>query len=221
MQTHEHHDHDHDHGANPHAPIEDDSKVRPESLLLERAIRELLIEKNVFTAADVQRQIEFTDSRTPALGAKVVARAWTDAAFKRELLTDAKAALAKHFDLDMSNSPELAVVESTASTHYMIVCTLCSCYPRAVLGVPPAWYKNREYRARAVIEPRAVLAEFGTQLPDDVEVRIVDSTADLRYMVLPMRPAGTEQMNEEELAQLVTRDSMIGTGLPKTADGLR
>ena len=210
METHAHHDHDHDHGKDPHAVLEDDSHVRPESLLLERAIRELLIEKNVFTAADVQRQIEFTDSRTPSLGAKVVARAWTDAAFKQELLTDAKAALAKHFDLDMNNSPELAVVENTPDVHYLIVCTLCSCYPRAVLGVPPAWYKNREYRARAVIEPRAVLAEFGTTIPDDVEVRIVDSTADLRYMVLPARPRGTEVMNESDLAELVTRDSMIG-----------
>jgi nitrile hydratase len=211
---HHGHDHAHDHG-DAHAPIEHDHNVRAESRLLEQALRELLIEKNVFSAQDIQRQIELTESRNPGVGARVVARAWVNPGFKRALLEEPKAALRAEFDLDMSNTPELEVVENTPERHYMIVCTLCSCYPRAVLGVPPAWYKSREYRARAVIEPRAVLAEFGTAVPDDVEVRVVDSTADLRYMVLPMRPAGTEAMTEQQLAELVTRDSMIGVARAK------
>lgn len=203
------HGHDHDDAHDSHAPIGETVEYRPESLLLERAIRELLIEKELFSAADIQRQVEDMESRNPGLGARVVAKAWTDARFKARLLADAKPALAE-IGIDVSATPELKVVENTAQVHHMIVCTLCSCYPKVLLGIPPAWYKNPEYRSRAVIEPRAVLKEFGTELPDEVEVRVVDSTADLRYVVLPKRPAGTEHMNEASLAELVNRDSMIG-----------
>lgn len=208
--THDTAGHHHDHAHDAHAPIEDQGAPRPESQVLEQALRELLIEKGVFSAADIRRQIELTESRTPELGAKVVARAWTDAAFRERLLKDAKATISEFLGIDLSNTPELAVVENTRGLHHVICCTLCSCYPRAVLGIPPAWYKSREYRSRVVVEPRTVLAEFGTTIPDDVEIRVVDSTADLRYIVLPQRPAGTEGMDEQALVQLVTRDSMIG-----------
>jgi nitrile hydratase alpha subunit len=209
------HDHDHTHADDAHAPINESTPYRPESLLLEQALRELLIENNVFTAEDLQRQIEDTESRNPGMGAKVVARAWVDPRFKARLLANAKAAVTE-LGIDVSNAPELRVVENTRSVHHMIVCTLCSCYPKMLLGIPPAWYKNPEYRARTVIEPRAVLKEFGTELADDVEVRVVDSTADLRYMVLPARPAGTEHLSEQRLAELVNRDSMIGVSLVRT-----
>ena len=207
------HDHDHGHAHDAHAPVNEAHGVRPESALLERALRELLIEKNIFTAADLQRQIELTESRTPELGARVVARAWTDPQYKAWLLKDAKPAIENLLGIDLNLTPELTVVENTREHHHVICCTLCSCYPRAVLGVPPAWYKSPEYRARVVSEPRAVLAEFGTALPDDVEIRVVDSTADMRYMVLPLRPRHTEHMSEAELVDLITRDSMIGVTL--------
>jgi hypothetical protein len=205
--------HDHAHGLDPHARIEDQGTPRPESQALERTIRELLIGKGVFTAGDIRRQIELTESRTPALGAKVVARAWLDAEFRQSLLTDARRAIGGLVGIDLAHTPELIVVENTAARHHVICCTLCSCYPRAVLGMPPAWYKSREYRSRVVAEPRAVLAEFGTLLPDEVELRVVDSTADVRYRVLPRRSGGTEGMSEEALAALVTRDSMVGASL--------
>ena len=209
------HEHGHSHAHAAHAPIEEHAHYRPESLLLEQALRELLIENNVFTAAELQRQIEDVESRNPGMGAKVVAHAWVDPQFKARLLADAKGAAAE-LGIDVANSPELKVVENTAEVHHMIVCTLCSCYPKMLLGIPPAWYKNPEYRSRAVIEPRAVLKEFGTELPADVEVRIVDSTADLRYMVLPARPSGTEGLSERELAELVHRDAMIGVSVVRT-----
>ena len=207
------HAHPH-HDADPHAPIEEDARYREESLLLEQALRELLIENEVFSAADIQRQIEDTESRNPGLGAKVVAHAWADPAFKARLLADPKPAL-QAFGIDVASSPELKVVENTERVHHMIVCTLCSCYPKVLLGIPPAWYKSREYRSRAVIEPRAVLKEFGCEVPREVEVRVVDSTADLRYVVLPRRPAGTEGWSEERLAELVNRDSMIGVSFAR------
>ncbi len=203
------HEHHHPHGPDAHAPIEEHAHYRPDSLLLEQALRELLIENNVFTAADLQQQIENLESLNPGLGAKVVARAWVDAGFKARLLADAKAAVTE-LGIDVANAPELKVVENTPAVHHMIVCTLCSCYPRNLLGLPPAWYKSFAYRSRVVSEPRAVLAEFGLILADGVSVRVHDSTADLRYLVIPMRPEGTEQMGEAELAALVTRDSMIG-----------
>ena len=206
---HPHHGHDHD----PHAPVNEAHGVSEESALLERALRELLLEKKIFTADDLRRQIELTESRTPELGARVVARAWTDAQYKARLLADAKPAIESLLNIDLNLTPELTVVENTATRHHVICCTLCSCYPRAVLGIPPAWYKSPEYRARVVREPRAVLAEFGTRVPDDVEIRVVDSTADMRYVVLPLRPAGTERMGEDELVALVTRDSMIGVSI--------
>ena len=156
-----------------------------------------------------------SDLITPALGAKIVARAWVDPAYKMRLLANGTEAI-KEFGLDMG-ALHLVVVENTDKVHNMIVCTLCSCYPRAVLGLPPSWYKSREYRSRAVYEPRKVLAEFGTHLSGDTEVRVHDSTADMRYLVLPQRPKGTEHMTEDELAALVTRDSMIGVSLPLSA----
>ena len=174
------------------------------------AIESLLVEKGLLTAAAVRQQVNLMDARTPAAGARVVARAWMDAAFKARLLADPRAALAE-MGLNLpEETPHLAVVENTDETHHLVVCTLCSCYPRMLLGRPPDWYKSLAYRARAVRDPRGVMAEFGAAPPPDAAVRVLDSTADLRYLVLPRRPAGTEGMTEDELAALVTRDSMIG-----------
>ena len=175
---------------------------------LEISVRELLIEKGVLSAEDIRNAVEEMDSRGPELGAQVVARAWVDPQFKQSLLQDAPAAV-KALGIDIGPL-QLLVVENTTEVHNLIVCTLCSCYPRTLLGLPPDWYKSREYRSRAVREPRAVLREFGTDIPDEVEVRVHDSTADLRYLVLPQRPAGTGHLSENELAALVKRDSMIG-----------
>ena len=199
-------EHPHDHG-HPHAAIE---QMEPQGhyQYLADAVRELLIEKGVFTADEMRRAIEAMDARTPAQGARVVARAWVDPDYKARLLADGTAAV-EELGIDMGPT-KLVVVENTPEAHNVIVCTLCSCYPRMLLGLPPAWYKSRNYRSRTVIEPRAVLAEFGTRLPDSVDIRVHDSTADMRYLVLPMRPKGTEHMNEDELAALVTRDTMIG-----------
>jgi nitrile hydratase len=177
--------------------------------VMETAIRELLIEKRHIAADEIRRQLEVLDSRTPALGAKVVARAWTDPAFKARLLANGRTAC-EEFGISFYDDTQLMVLENTEKVHNLIVCTLCSCYPRPLLGLPPDWYKLKPYRARAVIEPRAVLAEFGTVIPDDVEIRVSDSTAMVRFLVLPIRPEGTDNYNEEELAALVTRDSMIG-----------
>jgi nitrile hydratase len=204
------HDHDHDH---PHAEIA--QAGRPGYYdMLETAIRELLIERKYFSANEIRRQIEVLDSRNPALGAKVVARAWTDSGFKARLLANGRAAC-EEFGISFYDDTQLIVIENTDKVHNLIVCTLCSCYPRPVLGLPPDWYKAKPYRARAVTEPRAVLAEFGTIIPDDVEVRVHDSTAMVRYLVLPRRPGGTETFSEEQLAALVTRDTMIGV-IPAT-----
>src|SRR5579871_5858673 len=199
--------------AHPHAPPARDEKIHSYYQVLGLALKELLIEKGIVTPAEIRQAIEFRDSITPAMGAKIVARAWTDQSYKQRLLANGTEAI-KEFGLDMG-ATELVVVENTPAVHNMIVCTLCSCYPRAVLGLPPSWYKSREYRARAVREPRAVLGEFGTAIPESVELRVHDSTADMRYLVLPMRPEGTEKLNEEQLAALVTRDSMIGVSLPQ------
>ena len=175
---------------------------------LEISVRELLIEKGVLSAEDIRNAVEEMDSRGPELGAQVVARAWVDPQFKQSLLQDAPATV-KALGIDIGPL-QLLVVENTTEVHNLIVCTLCSCYPRTLLGLPPDWYKSREYRSRAVREPRAVLREFGTDIPDEVEVRVHDSTADLRYLVLPQRPAVTGHLSEDELAALVKRDSMIG-----------
>jgi nitrile hydratase len=190
-----------------------DEKIHSYYHVLGLAIEELLIEKGIVTSNEIRAMVEQRDSITPAMGAKLVARAWIDPAYRQRLLQDGSEAI-HEFGLDMGTT-RLAVVENTRAVHNVIVCTLCSCYPRNVLGLPPSWYKNREYRARAVREPRAVLAEFGTHIPASVEVRVHDSTADMRYLVLPMRPAGTEQMSEEALADIVTRDCMIGVSLPQ------
>ena len=207
MSEHTHHDHDHDHD-HPHAEIS--QTERPGFYdIMETAVRELLIEKKLFGADEIRHQIELLDSRTPALGAKVVARAWTDPAFKARLLANGRAAC-EELGISFYDDTQLIVLENTEKVHNLIVCTLCSCYPRPVLGLPPDWYKLKPYRARAVSEPRAVLAEFGTRIPDDVEVRVSDSTAMVRFLVLPMRPRGSESYDEEQLAELVTRDAMIG-----------
>jgi nitrile hydratase len=213
MQDHVHHHGEEGH-AHPHAPPAKDEKIHSYYQVLGLALKELLIEKGIVTPAEIRQAIEFRDSITSAMGAQIVACAWTDPAFKQRLLANGTEAI-KEFGLDMG-ATELVVVENTPTVHNMIVCTLCSCYPRAVLGLPPSWYKSREYRARAVREPRAVLQEFGTEIPDSVELRVHDSTADMRYLVLPMRPARTENMDTEQLAALVTRDSMIGVSLPRT-----
>jgi nitrile hydratase len=180
--------------------------------ILELAVAELMIEKGVFSGDDLRRVLEIIDSRSPADGAKVIARAWVDPDFKARLLADTNAAAAE-LGIDAGTIP-ITTVENTRGVHNIIVCTLCSCYPKMLLGLPPDWYKSRAYRSRLVREPRAVLAEFGTVLPDDIEVRVRDSTAELRYLVLPMRPAETDAMDEDALAHCVTRDCMIGVTLP-------
>ncbi len=205
-QNHEH-DHDHD-----HAPPADEGGALSYHQKLEMAVRELLIEKGVVGADEVRAAVEDMDARTPSRGARVVARAWTDPDFKARLLADAPAAC-RELDIDVSPAL-LTVTENTPDVHNVIVCTLCSCYPRPLLGLPPSWYKSAPYRSRMVREPRAVLHEFGLDLPSTLAVRVHDSTADLRYMVLPCRPEGTENMNEDELAALVTRDCMIGVAVP-------
>ena len=180
------------------------------------AIRQLLIDKGVITAAEVDDIVGRARERTPADGARVVARAWVDGAYKARLLTDARGAVAA-MGYRLSHDAELAVVENTAEVHHLVVCTLCSCYPTSLLGPPPDWYKSFAYRQRAVVEPRAVLREFGLELADDIRVTVVDSTADVRYLVLPRRPPGTQAMAEDALAELVTRDSMIGVAEARPA----
>ena len=194
----------------PHADLDDTlSYYRA----MEIALRELLIDKGVFTADDVRGQVENMDNRSPAQGARVVAKAWVDPEYRRLLLADGGEACVA---AGLERGPyKLVVVENTPEEHNVIVCTLCSCYPRWLLGLPPDWYKSRAYRSRLVREPRAVLREFGTEIPDDVVVRVHDSTADMRYLVLPQRPAGTDGWDEERLSRLVTRDAMIGVSLPR------
>jgi nitrile hydratase len=200
------HPHDHDHQPDHDGPLSDYQ-------LMEIAVRELLIEKRILTADEIRRAVEAMDARNPAIGARVVARGWVDPAYKARLLAAGTAAC-QELGIEMG-AVKLVVVENTAQVHNLIVCTLCSCYPRMLLGLPPDWYKSRAYRARAVREPRAVLREFGTELADDVTVRVHDSTADMRYLVLPQRPAGTEAWSEDRLAGLVTRDSMVGVSVPR------
>ncbi|MGO4915385.1 nitrile hydratase subunit alpha [Pseudogemmobacter sp. W21_MBD1_M6] len=210
------HDH-HDHAPlspSGHPYRKDDDSPLTYWQTMEIAIRELLIEKGVTTAAEVARQISAMDERTPANGAKVVARAWCDPAFKARLLENGSDA-SREMGFDIG-ALRLIAVENTETVHNVIVCTLCSCYPRNLLGMAPDWYKSRAYRSRVVKAPRAVLAEFGVTLPAGTTIRVHDSTADMRYIVLPARPAGTDGLTEAELAALVTRDSMIGTGLPRT-----
>ena len=206
--------HEHDHTHDAHAPITE----REELTYYEKrvqAIQALLVEKGVVTADEIRRAIEDMDSRTPAMGAKIVARAWTDSAFHARLLADTKSAVAE-MGVDTGSLIKIVSLENTDTLHNVVVCTLCSCYPRAILGLPPDWYKSLNYRSRVVKDPRGVLKEFGLELEPEVEVRVYDSTADMRYLVIPARPAGTEGINEEALAQLVTRDSMIGVAKART-----
>ena|ERR1044071_3843380 len=230
------HDHDDDHAGDPHHGdhgdrshghshgIDDPSHPHNAPLsdlqLRVRALESLLTEKGLVDPAALDELVDTYETRVgPRNGAQVVAKAWTDPAFKQRLLADPSATLA---DLGFigRQGEDMMVLETTESVHHLVVCTLCSCYPWPVLGLPPVWYKSAPYRARAVIDPRGVLRDFGVELPDDVEVRVWDSTAELRYLVLPRRPDGTEGMTEDELAALVTRDAMIGTGVVR-APGAR
>jgi nitrile hydratase len=192
-----------------HTPITEPDGVPGYYEVMEISIRELLADKGLIKPSEIRRQIEVLDSRTPQLGAKVVARSWVDPAFRARLLANGRTAC-EELGITFYDDTQLIVLENTPMVHNLIVCTLCSCYPRPVLGLPPDWYKQKPYRARAVKEPRGVLAEFGTTISDDIEIRVSDSTAVVRYLVLPMRPSGTEGWSEEELATLVTRDAMIG-----------
>jgi nitrile hydratase len=202
-----HHGHDHDHGSE-----------LSEMQLRVRALETILTEKGYVDPAALDQIVEACETKIgPHNGARIVARAWVDPEFKQRLLEDATEA-ANSLGYVSPVGAHLIALENTPKTHHMVVCTLCSCYPWEVLGLPPVWYKSAPYRSRAVIDPKGVLAEFGAKLPPDTEIRIWDSTAETRFLIVPMRPEGTEGWSEEGLAQLVTRDSMIGTGLPKSPE---
>jgi nitrile hydratase subunit alpha len=208
--------HDHEHGHHHHHDDDDVQEHREHGAPLTdvelrvRALESLLVDKGLVEPAALDALIDTYETKVgPRNGARVVARAWVDPAYRRRLLEDGTAAVAE-FGFMGRQSEKLVVVENTPEVHNMVVCTLCSCYPWAVLGLPPVWYKSAPYRARAVIDPRGVLKELGVSVPDNREVRVWDSTAEIRYMVLPERPKGTEKLGEEELAALVTRDAMIG-----------
>jgi len=206
------HDHDHHHDHDPHPDASED----PEALV--RALETILVGKGYVDATLLDDIVEYFESRVgPHIGAKVVARAWTDDGFRQALLADATAAISGLGVVERVGD-HLIAVENTPDTHNMVVCTLCSCYPWDVLGLPPAWYKSAPYRARAVLEPRAVLREFGVVLPDETSIRVWDSTAETRFLVLPMRPAGTEGWSESRLASIVTRNCMIGTALARASE---
>ena len=194
--------------------MKDAGKYRPLSYfqLMEVTLRELLVEKGILSEEQIDAEVENMRSRTPERGARVVAKAWVDSSFKKLLLQDGSKAC-ESLGLDLPGL-KLVVVENTPEVHNAIVCTLCSCYPRMLLGIPPDWYKSRNYRSRMVREPREVLKEFGLMIGEEIQIRIHDSTAEMRYLVLPMRPRGTEGWSEDRLAGLVTRDSMIGVALP-------
>jgi nitrile hydratase len=200
------HDHSHDH----------DHSELSETELRVRALETILTEKGYVDPAALDELIETYETKVgPRNGARVVAKAWSDPAYRERLLQDATAAIAE-LGYTGRQGEHIVAVENTPATHNMVVCTLCSCYPWSVLGLPPVWYKSAPYRSRTVKEPRAVLADFGVTLPADTAIRVWDSTAEIRYLVVPMRPAGTEGLSEESLADLVTRDSMIGTGLARS-----
>ena len=197
--------------------MKDQGRYQPLSYfqLMEVSLRELLVEKGIVTDEQVNAEVEDMRRRGPERGARVVAKAWVDAGFRKRLLENATSAC-EELGIDVP-ALKLVVVENTAEQHNAIVCTLCSCYPRMLLGMPPDWYKSRNYRSRMVREPRAVLSEFGLEIAREIKIRVHDSTADMRYFVLPMRPAGTEGWSEEKLASIVTRDCMIGVAVPKLA----
>jgi len=197
------HDHDHDHGSE-----------LSEAALRVRALETILTQKGYIDPAALDAIIETYETKIgPRNGARVVAKAWTDPAYKARLISDATSAIAE-LGYSGRQGEHMRVVENTSELHNIVVCTLCSCYPWPVLGLPPVWYKSRPYRSRAVMDPRGVLNDFGVELPTTTKIRVWDSTAEMRYLVLPMRPEGTETLSEDALADLVTRDSMIGTGLP-------
>jgi nitrile hydratase subunit alpha len=218
--------HEHEHGHHHHHDDDDDVQEHREHgaplsevELRVRALESLLVDKGLVEPAALDALIDTYETKVgPRNGAKIVARAWADPAFKRRLLEDGTSAVAEHGFVGRQ-SEKLVVVENTPAVHNMVVCTLCSCYPWAVLGLPPVWYKSAPYRSRAVIDPRGVLRELGVSVPADTEVSVWDSTAEIRYMVLPERPAGTERMTEAQLAELVTRDAMIGVATVRRSDG--
>lgn len=204
--NHSHHDHEHDH-AHSHLPSDPELRVK--------AIETLLLSKGLIDPNTLDELIDtYENNIGPQNGAKVVAKAWVDEDYKKRLLDDATSAI-RELSYQGRQGENMVVVENTPDTHNVVVCTLCSCYPWPVLGIPPTWYKSDEYRSRAVREPRKVLSEFGLNIDSKVQIKVWDSTAELRYLVLPMRPTGSENMSEAELAKLVTRNSMIGTGLPE------
>jgi len=209
--AHDHHDHDHDHG---HDHGHDHEQEPPSDIALRvKALESLLVEKGLVDPAALDAIVDHYEHKVgPRNGARVVAKAWTDPAYRARLMEDATAAIAE-LDFTGRQGEHMIAVENGPGVHNLVVCTLCSCYPWPVLGLPPVWYKSAPYRSRAVIDPRGVLAEFGTELPEDVEVRVWDSTAEVRYLVIPERPAGTDDLDEAGLAELVTRDGMIGTTL--------
>lgn len=200
------HGHDHEHDTITHSD-------EPQAAARVHALEELLVERGVIDREQIRERIDWLVSRTPADGARLVARAWIDPDFKQRLLTDARTA-ALELGLDPGEAPQVVALENSDTVHHMVVCTLCSCYPRALLGSPPDWYKSLPYRSRAVSDPRGVLRELGLILDDGIDLRVVDSTADIRYLVLPRRPTGTDDLDEDALAALVTRDSMIGVAVP-------
>jgi nitrile hydratase alpha subunit len=206
-------DHDHDH----HAPLPGTDDGPPSDYeIMSRAMQEILEAKGYLTADEIRRRMELFEEELPYRGSRVIARAWADAGFRKRLLEDGKAACAE-LGVDLQ-ADRLIAVENTRDVHNVIVCTLCSCYPRSLLGMPPTWYKSTSYRSRVVREPRAVLQEFGTVLPDHVTVRVHDSNADMRYVVIPMRPAGTEGWSEARLAEILTRDTLVGVTVPRVPD---
>lgn len=210
--THDGHGHDHDHGHEPHEPlVVEDEAGNIEGQIRVAALQALLVERNLVAPQEIRREIERIEAPGVHLGAKIVARAWTDDAFRSRLLDNGKSAAAE-LGIGVGEA-QLIVVENDGDTHNLVCCTLCSCYPRSILGQPPAWYISKAYRARVVREPRAVLKEFGLELPSAIRVVVHDSNADMRYLVLPQRPAGTEGLEEEALAALVTRDCMIGVAV--------
>ena len=211
------HDHAHDQGHDDHAPAAGQDKGPPsEHEIVSRAMQELLEQKGLITADEIRRRMEIFEEEFPYRGSRVIARAWTDPAFRKQLLEDGKkACTGMGVDLEATR---LIAVENTPDVHNVIVCTLCSCYPRELLGMPPTWYKSDNYRSRVVFEPRAVLKEFGTVLPDHVTVRVHDSNADMRYVVVPMRPKGTGNWSEERLAGILTRDTLVGVTVPRVPE---
>ena len=214
--SHDHHDHDHDHHDHDHDHSVDSGSELSDMDLRVRTLESLLVEKGYVDPGALDVLIETYETKVgPHNGARVVAKAWADQAYREWLLENASAAIAS-LGFTGRQGEHIVAVENTPNRHNMVVCTLCSCYPWPVLGLPPVWYKAAPYRSRAVIDPRGVLADFGVELPSAVDIRVWDSTAEIRYLVLPMRPANTEGWSEERLAKLVTRDSMIGTGLAQS-----